>query len=67
MAKGSNGFNAVKVFSATMQLDREAMGGHITAWLANHPSVEVVDVVVSQSSDRAFHCLTIVLFFVEGR
>jgi hypothetical protein len=65
MARDVNCFNAVKVFSGTMQLDREAMGDHITSWLAAHPSVRVVDVSVTQSSDYAFHCLTIVLFFVE--
>ena len=65
MVKDVNCFNAVKVFSATMQLDREAMGKQITSWLAAHPSVRVVDVSVNQSSDHSFHCLTIILFFVE--
>jgi hypothetical protein len=65
MAKDVNCFNGVKVFSATMQPDREAIGNHITSWLAAHPAVRVVDVSVNQSSDDSFHCLTIILFFVE--
>jgi hypothetical protein len=65
MARDVNGFTAVRVFSGTMRLDREAIGTEITSWLAAHPSVDVVDVSVTQSSDDAFHCLTIILFFVE--
>jgi len=65
MTKGANCFDAVKVFSATMQPGREAMGEQMTSWLASNPSVSVVDVSVTQSSDAGFHCLTIVLFFVE--
>jgi hypothetical protein len=58
-------FNGVKVFSATMAPDRDALGGKITAWLKAHPDVEVVDTIVTQSSDEAFHCLAITLFYWE--
>ena len=58
-------FNGVKVFSATMQQDRAVLGDKITAWLAHHPKVRVVDKLIRQSSDAAFHCLTIILFYVE--
>lgn len=58
-------FTGVKVFSATMAQDRDQLGERIGRWLAAHPSVRVVDKVVSQSSDEAFHCLSITLFFVE--
>lgn len=56
-------FSGVKVFSATMQRDRDALGDDITAWLRANPGVTVVDKVVTQSSDKAFHCTTITLFY----
>lgn len=56
-------FSGVKVFSVTMQQDRDRLGEKITQWLAENPSVEIVDTVVTQSSDEAFHCLTITLFY----
>ncbi len=59
-------FTGVKVFAATMQQDRDKLGEVITAWLAAHPRVRVVDRVVCQSSDDAFHCLSVVLFYVEA-
>lgn len=58
-------FNGVKVFSATMFADRERLGDQITAWLADHPQVKVTQMVVTQSSDAAFHCITITVFFWE--
>jgi hypothetical protein len=55
-------FNAVKVFSATMHAQREALGDVVPTWLAaNH--VRPIDVVVTQSSDAEFHCITIVVFY----
>ena len=56
-------FTAVKVFSATKAKEREELGETVTRWLQSNPAVEVVDRVVSQSSDAEFHCLTIVLFY----
>ena len=56
-------FTGVKVFSTTLARDREVMGESITKWLRENPGVEVVDRVVTQSSDKEFHCLTITLFF----
>ena len=58
-------FNGVKVFSATMAPERENLGDKITNWLKAHPHVDVVDTIVTQSSDEAFHCLAITLFFWE--
>lgn len=62
---GSNNrqFNGVKVFSATMAQERDQLGEKITQWLTAHPGVEIVDKIVTQSSDEAFHCLAITLFF----
>ena len=58
-------FNGVKVFSATMVADRDQLGEKITAWIASHPQCKITDVKVTQSSDEAFHCLAITLFFWE--
>jgi len=56
-------FTGVKVFSATKAKERDELGETITRWLRASPEVEVVDRVVTQSSDDEFHCLTIVLFY----
>jgi len=58
-------FNGVKVFSATMVADRDQLGEKVTAWMTNHPDKKVTDVVVTQSSDEAFHCIAITVFFHE--
>jgi folate-dependent tRNA-U54 methylase TrmFO/GidA len=58
-------FNGVKVFSATMAQEREALGEKVTDWIRKHPQFEVVDTVVTQSSDEAFHCIAITLFYNE--
>lgn len=58
-------FTGVKVFSTTLARDREMMGENITKWLVNNPSAEIVDKVVTQSSDKEFHCLTVTLFYKE--
>ena len=62
-----NAFTHVKVFSATMVQQRDTLGEKVTDWLATHARannpVEIVDKVVTQSSDQAFHCLSIVLFY----
>ena len=64
---GSNNlqFSGVKVFSATMAQERDQLGEKITAWLKANPRVDIVDKIVTQSSDEAFHCLAITLFFNE--
>ncbi len=59
-------FNGVKVFSATMAQDRENLGNKITTWIQNNPSKQIVHTVVTQSSDDAFHCLAITVFFSES-
>jgi hypothetical protein len=56
-------FTGVKVFSTTLARDRENMGENITKWLKENPNVDIVDKVVTQSSDKEFHCLTITLFY----
>ena len=56
-------FTGVKVFSATKAREREELGENVTRWMAAHPGVQVTDKIVTQSSDREFHCLTITLFY----
>jgi len=56
-------YNGVKVFSATKAKDREHLGEHVTSWIRRNPDVEIVDKIVTQSSDSEFHCLTITLFY----
>lgn len=58
-------FTGVKVFSTTLARDRESMGENITRWLREHPNYEVLDKIVTQSSDKEFHCLTITIFYRE--
>jgi hypothetical protein len=59
-------FNGVKVFSTTLARDREVMGENITKWIADQgPGVQIVDKVVTQSSDKEFHCLSITLFLQQ--
>jgi hypothetical protein len=60
---GNVDFTGIKVFSTTLARDREVMGENITKWLRENPGAEIVDKVVTQSSDKEFHCLTITLFY----
>ncbi len=63
--QGSSRFTGVKVFSATKAKEREELGENVTRWLRSNAGLEVVDRIVTQSSDNEFHCLTIVLFYRE--
>ncbi|MBI5499566.1 MAG: hypothetical protein HY907_04950 [Deltaproteobacteria bacterium] len=60
-------FTAAKVFSATKAKERDELGEVITHWIAANPDVEILDKVVTQSSDREFHCLTITIFYRRRR
>jgi hypothetical protein len=53
----------LKVFSATKARERELLGETITHWIRAHPEYEIVDKVVTQSSDSEFHCLAITLLY----
>jgi hypothetical protein len=64
MASTNNeAFEGAKVFSATKPADRVFLGERVAAWLGEHPEHEIVDKVVTQSSDHAFHCIAITLFW----
>jgi hypothetical protein len=58
-------FNGVKVFSATMVADRDQLGEKVTAWIASNQDKKVTDIVITQSSDEAFHCIAITVFYWE--
>ena len=60
-------FNGVKVFSATKFAERDLLGDRVTHWLREHAEFEIVDMIVTQSSDAEFHCVTISVFYLEDR
>lgn len=62
-------FNGVKVFSATMIAPRARLGEDVTKWLdaaRQRPGFQLRDVVMTQSSDDAFHCVCAVVFYTEA-
>lgn len=59
-------YTGVKVFSASKHREREDLGDAATEWLQDNPSIEIVRTEVRQSSDQAYHCLSI-LFFYNNR
>ncbi len=60
----ASAFTGVKVFSATKARERELISDRINEWLDEATrTYEIVDKVVTQSSDREFHCLTITIFY----
>lgn len=56
-------FTGVKVFSATKAREREELGEQVTRWIRDNPNAHIIDKIVTQSSDREFHCLTITIFY----
>lgn len=39
------------------------LGETITDWIRRHPDYEIIDKIVTQSSDAEFHCLAITLLY----
>lgn len=56
-------FDAVKVFSATMFQERDRLGDKITEWMAANRNAQVTSFTVTQSSDAAYHCIAITVFY----
>ena len=51
-----------------MVADRDQLGEKVTAWIAaNKETKKVTDIVITQSSDEAFHCIAITVFYWEER
>jgi len=57
------GVNGVKVFSATRAEERDRLGERMAEWSKIHPKLTILDVHVVQSSDNAYHCLSIVVLY----
>ena len=58
-------FTGVKVFSATKAKEREELGENVTRWIKSNSDLEIVDKVVTQSSDNEFHCYSLILFYKQ--
>ncbi len=43
----------------------QTLGDIVTAWMMAHRELTIVEVTVRQSSDAAFHCVTIVVWYRE--
>lgn len=52
-----------KVFSATVLTQREHLGEVVTAWLAAHTELSIVDITVVQSTEAGHHTLTFVISY----
>ena len=61
----SEPFNSVKVFSATMMQEREKLGDVVTEWMQANADFRIKEIIVTQSSDEAFHCLAMTVFYVD--
>jgi len=61
------GYTGVKVFSATKAKERDELGETITRWLRQNSQIEIVDKVVTQSSDKEFHCFTLTIFYKDRK
>jgi len=58
--------HGIKTFTGTKAGERSSLGEKATEWLEGQyakAGFEVVDKIVTQSSDNEFHCLTITLFY----
>ena len=58
-------FTGVKVFAATKAKDREELSENVNRWIKSNQDLEIVDKVVSQSSDDEFHCYSLVIFYKQ--
>ena len=61
--KGSASMMGAKVFTATKARDRDGLGEVLTRWIQDNPKARIIDKVVTQSSDREFHCISITIFY----
>jgi hypothetical protein len=53
-----------------MFAQRQTLGETVTQWLEEaqqRPGFTIIDILVRQSSDAEFHCLTILVFFTEDQ
>lgn len=57
------GYDGLKVVSVTTPKRRAQLGDELTAWLHAHPDRRPVHVIVRQSSDSRYHCVSILVFW----
>ena len=43
--------------------EREDLGENVTRWIKSNSDLEIVDRIVTQSSDNEFHCYSLVIFY----
>jgi hypothetical protein len=55
--------NGVKVFAATTIRARQELSEQVNVWFQEHGAITVFDVIVNQSSDSAFHCVSIAILY----
>jgi hypothetical protein len=64
-------FTGVKVFAATLYAQRLSLGEEVTRWLEHaretRPGFKIVDMVVRQSSDAAYHCISIIITYRDEK
>jgi hypothetical protein len=61
-----DGFTGCKVFAATKHKERDSLGETVTTWLKGPGKThEIVDKIVTQSSDSEYHCIAITIFYNE--
>lgn len=56
-------FDSVRVFTSSMHHVRAVLGDHVSGWIAEHPHDRVTEIAVMQSSDSAYHCYSIIVFY----
>lgn len=48
-----------------MFAERDRLGDRVTDWIAANGHLRVTEMIVTQSSDAAFHCVAITVFYSE--
>ena len=56
-------FTGVRIFTSTLSAARAQLGDEVTRWIDANPQFQTTEIVQTQSSDRAYHCLTLTLFY----
>lgn len=56
-------FTGVRIFTSTLSAARAQLGDEVTRWIDANPQFQTTEIVQTQSSDRAYHCLTLTVFY----
>lgn len=60
-------FDGMMIFSASKHEERNRLGEIVTEWRRQNESLVVTDTRITQSSDNAFHCVTIAVFYCNKK